>query len=317
MWERIQHADAAITDARAAQRREVKLRRDLAAAEARVAELDRDVARLEDRVDDELQDVERLEGGWYALLRRTLGDREDQLEVERREHAEAALRLDAARAEATSTRDRRDALAAAVADLGDPDADLEAARRDKAALLADLGDPRGEELGRLAEERGDAVADEREVVEAIEATEQAAAWLLEADAMLSKAADWGTWDMFGGGMMTSMAKQGRMRDARDAMQHAAAALRVLDDELADVAADVRDAPSLDTHGLTGMMDVFFDNIITDFTVQGRIRDARETVHGVRQQVAEVAQQLGHAARGLAERLDELDARRTALLDQPG
>lgn len=317
MWERIQHADAAITDARAAQRRRTKLRRDHAAADTRLAELEQQVATLEDTVDDELRDVERLEGGWYALLRRTLGDREDRLAEERREHAQAALRLDAARSEAASLRERRDGLAREVAALGDPDADLEAARREKAEVLAELDDPRGDELGRIAEERGDAVADEREVVEAIEATEVAAAWLLEADTMLSKAADWGTWDMFGGGMMTSMVKQGRMRDARDAMQHAAAALRVLDDELADVAADVRDAPNLDTHGLTGMMDVFFDNIITDFTVQGRIRDARATVHGVRQQVAEIARQLAHAARGLADRRAELDARRTALLDAPG
>lgn len=317
MWERIQQADAAITDATVAHRRRVRLTRDLAAADAGLHDADARVAELVERVADELRDVEKLEDGWHGLLRGALGDREERLDDERREHAEAALRLDAARSEAAQLRARADELRGRLVELGDTEAALAIARDHKAALLRELDDPRGEDLDRIASEVAEVGADEDEVAEARRAGEHALGWLREADTMLAKAADWGTWDMFGGGMLSSMAKHGRMQDGREALQQAAGALQVLDAELADVAADVRDAPQLDTHGLTGMMDVFFDNIITDFAVQGRIRDARGNVHELFEQVAEIVRQLDHVAHQLAERRQELVRARTALLEPAG
>lgn len=317
MWERIQHADARIADARAAERERSKLERDHATVGARLKDVDERIGVLQDEVDEELQDVERLEGGWYALLRQALGDRDDRLDEERREHAAAALRLDAARSEARDLAQRLADLERRLAAVGDPTAALAAARRDKAQLLHDLDDPRAHRLTTIAEELGEITADERELVEAVEAAEIAAGWLRDADTMLSKAADWGTWDLMGGGMVSSLAKQGRMQDARSSLHHAAAALRALDTELADVATDVRDAPHLDTRGMTGMLDVFFDNIITDWTVQGRIRDARTHVHAVGHHVAEIAVQLRHVARDLDQRRARLWEQRASLLDAPG
>ena len=317
MWERLQQVDAAIADARADERERTKLARDHAAVEADLQAARDRVARLTDEVDEELRDVERLEGGWAALLHRALGDRDQRLSEERREHAAAALRLDAARTEAEALTRRLDQIGQRRQALGDPTEALTAARRQKAEVLRELDDPRADELTRISEELGGVAADERELTEAIEAAEVAGAWLHEADSMLSKAADWGTWDMFGGGMLSSMAKRGRMQDARTSLHHAATALQALDTELADVAADVRDAPQLDTGGLTGMMDVVLDNIITDWFVQGRIRDARTAVHQVGHQVAGIATQLAQLARDLEGRRAELTSRRTALLDEPG
>lgn len=317
MWERLQRADAAIVDAHAAVREHTKLTRDRARVQEDLRRAREREASLTEQVDEELQDVERLEGGWGALLHRVLGDRDERLSAERREHAEAALQLDAARAHVAGLEGRVQEIERRLAALGEPAGILATARGHKAELLHELDDPRADELTRITEALGDVAADERELEEAITAAETAAAWLQDADGQLSRAASWGTWDMFGGGMMSSMAKRGRMQDARASLHHAATALHALDSELADVAVDVRDAPQLDTGGLTGLMDVVFDNMITDWLVQGRIRDARSAVHDVARQVAGIATQLGQVARDLQQRRSDLTGQRQALLDQPG
>lgn len=307
-------ADQAVVEALADDRARTKAARDLAAVEDQRGALAAELDRLRAEVDDELHDVHRLEDGWAGWWARLRGTREDRLATEREEHARAALRLDRAAARADELAARADALRRRLDELGDTTARLAEAREVKAGVLADLDDPAATELAAIDEDLGVVTADVREADEAMVAAVAARDWLRAADAMLAKAADWGTWDMVGGGMLSSMAKRGRMDDARARLHHAAQALEVLDAELADLATDLRDAPALDTGGLTATFDVFFDNVVTDWMVQGRLRDARGRVAEVEAEVAEIVRQLDHLTERLEHRRGDLHARRRALLD---
>lgn len=317
MWEKVFEADDAIATAKDRDRRHRKLTRDVAATTARRDEAEATRARLAEVVDDELRDVERLEGGWLALVHRVLGNRDERLEVERREHLEAALQHDRARTEVEEHTARLRQLQAELVDLGDPAGALHAARQAKVEVLARIDDPRAAELDDLAETRSTVAADRREAEEAAVAATHAAGWLAHAAEQLRSAGSWGTWDLMGGGMLSSMAKRSRMDEARRSIHQAGLALERLDDELDDVRADLADAPALET-GLAGRtMDVFFDNLVTDWLVQDEIRHAERTVARAQAEVDTVRGQLADLVAGLDTRLEQLADRMTELIDAAG
>lgn len=85
---------------------------------------------------------------------------------------------------------------------------------------------------------------------------------------LENAKSWGWWDMFGGGMLTSMFKRDNIRHANEDIREISQALHRLNQELEDVnmtlPLEINDTIS-DT-----VFDVWFDNIFTDWHVQDEV-----------------------------------------------
>lgn len=85
---------------------------------------------------------------------------------------------------------------------------------------------------------------------------------------LENAKSWGWWDMFGGGMLTSMFKRDNIRNANEDIREISQALHRLNQELEDVnmtlPLEINDTIS-DT-----VFDVWFDNIFTDWHVQDEV-----------------------------------------------
>lgn len=85
---------------------------------------------------------------------------------------------------------------------------------------------------------------------------------------LENAKSWGWWDMFGGGMLTSMFKRDNIRNANEDIREISQALHRLNQELEDVnmtlPLEINDTIS-DT-----VFDVWFDNIFTDWQVQDEV-----------------------------------------------
>jgi len=85
---------------------------------------------------------------------------------------------------------------------------------------------------------------------------------------LKSAQHWGTWDVLGGGMLSSYVKQQRMGDVRKTLS----SLRHYELNFRRELADIKQSLDLDVEltGVEGFLDVFFDNLITDWIVQQRI-----------------------------------------------
>ena len=75
---------------------------------------------------------------------------------------------------------------------------------------------------------------EKEKREAMEAGNRALHSLREAQANLDSARNWGLWDMFGGGTITSLIKSSKMDRAKQNMEQAKYDLRNFSRELNDV-----------------------------------------------------------------------------------
>ena len=117
-------------------------------------------------------------------------------------------------------------------------------------------------------------ADPREVDEAIRAGERALDSLREAKAKLNSARNWGIYDILGGGMISSIVKHSKMSSANEWVAQANHDLKRFAKELRDVD---EDGLYVQAGSLASTLDIFFDNVFSDFIVQNRINEARAEI----------------------------------------
>ena len=122
----------------------------------------------------------------------------------------------------------------------------------------------------------------REIQEARAAAHEVLALLREVERYLKSARNWGIYDMFRGGFIASMIKHGKIDKAEAQLRQVGAKLRQLQKELGDVSLGLD--PQLNISGFHRFMDIAFDNVISDWLVQSKIRDS---LHEVSQVYAEV------------------------------
>ena len=117
--------------------------------------------------------------------------------------------------------------------------------------------------------------DRKEIMEAIQAGEQALQSLYKAKDKLKSASGWGMFDMFGGGFFSDMMKHSKMNDASRCMEDAKRHLKKFQKELKDVNLSLN--LKMDVGGFLSFADFFFDGIVADYLVQSKIANAREQV----------------------------------------
>ena len=116
---------------------------------------------------------------------------------------------------------------------------------------------------------------ENDITEAIFAAEDALQHLYQAKKYLKKASNWGIFDIFAGGFITSMIKHSHIDNAQDEIQYAKVALENLSRELQDVDDYIKVDIEIDT--FVKLTDYFLDNFISDLFVQSKITSASKQV----------------------------------------
>ncbi len=123
---------------------------------------------------------------------------------------------------------------------------------------------------------------------AIDAGNKAIDCLYMAQKELESAKDWGLWDMFGGGLISSMAKHSKMNRADECIKEAEDLLRVFNDYVATINGS---EINLDTKDVVGICDVFCDGLVFDFLMQSRINEARTSVDSAIREIDIVVKKL--------------------------
>jgi len=119
--------------------------------------------------------------------------------------------------------------------------------------------------------------------------------------------------MLGGGFIATAVKHNRIDEARSAIHSAQNALRRFEKELADVQRDVN--IRIDIGGMLEFADFFFDGLIVDWIVQGRIKDSLAEVSAKRRRISGIVADLEKELRNAEEELTALRRRREALIEQ--
>jgi DNA repair exonuclease SbcCD ATPase subunit len=227
---------------------------------------------LKEKLADEKADVDKLEklsltGLFYSVL----GTKDERLEQERQEFLAAKLKHEEAVKSLEDAQREVNRLSDELTPLADAGADYDRLIVEKEKLLAEAGDDNAKKLLDMSEQLADLNSDRKELQEAIAAGQTTLNSLRQVSSELGSAANWGTWDMFGGGMISTMAKHSKIDSAKQHAHQAQRQLRRFQEELAD--ADHRLHVSLEIGGFSKFADFFFDGLIADWVVQSKISEA--------------------------------------------
>lgn len=115
----------------------------------------------------------------------------------------------------------------------------------------------------------------KEMNEAIYAGERALSSLKNAQQKLNSAGNWGIFDMFGGGLISTIVKRSKMDEAKYLMEAAKLDLKRFQKELGDinVPLDLR----MEVGSFLSFADFFFDGFLADYLIQEKITDAKNQI----------------------------------------
>ncbi|UOQ86594.1 hypothetical protein [Gracilibacillus salinarum] len=243
-----------------------------------------------DLLQKEKVDVEKLESFSIANLFYSItGQKDEKLDEEKQEAARAQLRYQEAKESVTDIEQDIEALNDQIRALGEPDVRYQHLLEEKYHHLLDANHESGHQALSLLEQLGVMEDEKSEIAEAIAAGEDVKRALSEASESLEKAKNWGTADMFGGGLISTSLKHSHIDDAKRFIHHAQRLLRKFSHELNDIGTSFQADLSI-SGGLT-FADYFFDGLIMDWFVQDKINQSAEKVDDMYSRVSDTIHQL--------------------------
>ncbi|MRH44165.1 hypothetical protein GH741_16100 [Aquibacillus halophilus] len=187
------------------------------------------------KLNQEQVDVEKLEGLSITGIFITLaGKKLERLDKEKREVVAAQLKWQEASEARQDVEKELADLAERMNRLGNPKEKYDEFLRQKQEYLLTTSHEDGERSFELLNKIADLNADSKEINEALDAGSLASKSLSDARESLNKAKNWGTLDMFGGGLISTSLKHSNMDTAREEVHRAQKLLRKFSYELEDI-----------------------------------------------------------------------------------
>ncbi len=115
----------------------------------------------------------------------------------------------------------------------------------------------------------------REILEAINAGNDALESMRAAQKYLNSAGNWGIVDILGGGFLTNVIKHSKMGTAREYLEKANRDLERFSRELKDIPSEYL---KLDAGGFMTFADFMFDGFLADVLMQSKISEAKEQLN---------------------------------------
>lgn len=299
-----------------------------------VAQLTIDVE-AEQKRNDELRaalaieeaDVEKLEKLSWKRFRAKIGEGVDvAMEREQLEAQAAADEFTESTNHLDDLRKDIERYTTELEELGDPDAEVEAARFElETHVRREFGDA-ASELKALDDQIADNAATVVEIEEAIAAADFAVIAMGELEYELDQAKRWSDWDvgssvfggggdLFGGDFLLSMKKRKQMKVSSEKSREAAHAIEILNRELGETALEsVRSDLSMALSQNT--LDVWFDNIFTDWSIHKNIKEALDKANQVSQLVKDTQAELKSLIEVAANERVAIEEQRVAILARP-
>ncbi|EAQ77760.1 hypothetical protein [Blastopirellula marina] len=304
-----------LTSAKAKLRRKQKLDAMLGAAQVQLEQLQHDRSRMDRTLAQEKGDVDQLEGfSLTGLFHSILGVKAERLEKERQEYLAARLKYEECTQAVGDAQREVARLYEEYAGHGDTENDYNQLMEEKRRLLTQSGAPNAAAILNRTDQLADLEADRKELKEAISAGNTALRSLEQVRSELQAAENWGTWDMLGGGTMTTWAKHTRIDSAKREAETAQRDLRRFQKELAD--ADQRLHVSLDEiGGFSTFADYFFDGLIADWIVQSKIQTAAAACDAAIQNVTSALNKCRHRHTQTEQDLKRLENERRQLIEE--
>lgn len=298
----------------AQKRRKVKLEADLHSVQKELKSTSARLASLKAQLDKEQVDVEKLERtNLTALFYSVLGNREQQLEKERQELLSAQLNYQQVLQQVAYLEYDQKYLSEQLAGLGDIEsvyADLLAEKED---LLRLSNQVTASELIAYTEQIAQLDSQEKEITEAIAAGNNLLSGLDLVIDSLESASGWGTWDLLGGGLLSTAVKHSKLDAARTQIHSLQTYISRFSRELADVKDQVD--IQINIGEFESFADHFFDNLIVDWVVQSKISDSLKQANLAKSNISQTVYELEGLKKSTQQQKSELQEKRVLILEQ--
>ena len=280
----------------------------------RIREQESSIVKLEVELEMEKEDVDKLtKMSLTNLFHTILRSKDEQLEMERQQVLTATLKLQEARQSLQELKEELVEVGHQLHEFSNAQEAYNQLLLKKEAALR-TSPHTAHELEVMEEQISDKSLLRKEIGEALSAGRGVVSSLTYASASLEKAENWGNWDMWAnGGLVSTHIKHGHVDDARTSIHNANRQLRHFQKELADLqkSTDIQ----IDISGTLKMADYWFDGLITDWIVQGRIKNAQEqTLNGLHK-IRTVVKALEADDRKVEGELTALKAKRMAWIEE--
>lgn len=258
---------------------------------------------LEQSFQQEQEDVDRLEGrSLSAFFYNVIGKMDEKLTQEKQEAYAARVKYDAAARELAGIEEDLHRCEAELESLQGCESRYEAVLKEKIQAVKKAGGDVAEQILKLEERTAYLESQKRELEEAVSAGRAALTTADQIAGSLDSAEGWGTWDLFGGGLISDLAKHSHLDDAQASVEFLQSQLRRFKTELSDVTISADFQVNID--GFLRVADYLFDGIFADWTVLDQIHQSQAQIQDTRSQICNVLDYL-HALmdRTAAEQAD--------------
>lgn len=273
-------------------------------------------AKIEKELNTEYADIEALEkltlkGVFHSIL----GDKQKQLEQARQDYLQVALKHNACKTEIETLEFELKILQQKTDLLTELEDELKSLQKVRENELKLEDSPEGIQLRKLLAQIDDNIAFTTQIDEVRNSGKIAAKKLSMASLALQEAKNWGNWDM--------MHKRHRMSDyykhsaIDDAKQFAFEAKRALisyERDLDELGIHLN-THQLDISSLSSFLDIFFDNLITDWIFQQKIKKTLSNLNLVIKDVKNSLRKLESMQNSTSKELSGLIEKKEKLLSK--
>jgi hypothetical protein len=235
-------------------------------------------------------DIEKLEKlSMASIFHKVLGNKEEKLEKERQEYLTLALKLKELKQSISLSEYEAEIVKEKALTSDQLNQKLSGLKALREKEIIDFNEPSKATLLNILKEIDACHKFQVELNEAFEAGENAKEAVHLTAKHLSQAMQFGEWDMIGHNS-ASYSKHGAIDDAARAANQAQKTLRIYNKELADIG--VQDnLLSINVQTFSSFTDVFFDNLITDWIIQNKIKTTLRNVQMTSEKIALIQQDI--------------------------
>ena len=253
---------------------------------------------LEENLKKELHDVENLNKlSLSSFIYTIMGNKAEKMEKEEKECLRAKLKYDDCNCRLKSLKENKLNLVNKLNDLDDCEKRYSELLDTKVALVNIYGsEEEKNKILKIEEELDCRLKEIKEIEESIDVGQDLYDEIKCTKELLESAKTWSTIDLLGGDIISSMAKHEKIDNAQKHFSKISTLLTRFNEELRDV-----NISSLNFSGMTKGIDIFFDNIFTDISVNSKINNSYNDICNLQRKVH--------------DRLEDLNKNRSRLIEE--
>ena len=260
---------------------------------------------LEEKLNKEFKDVEKFNKISVVNIISTIFNfREEKLYKEEQEYLEAKLRYEEYRVTVEALKNDLETTKIRIESISNYEERYEELIQEKSELLKGIDLNKRLELEEIEASINRYVKEGIEIKEAIDEAINCDFTINSALKYLNDASGLATWDILGGGAVTSIMKHDAVNSAKKEIERLGYAITKLEKELSDINM-ISISGNFNNIESSYLVDVFFDNIFTDISVSNKIDSSLGNVRNVKNKLDRCKEELYEKEKSNNEELIKL------------